>query len=51
VVRSDEPGRFGTDLTIAQWMSIGILAAGVALWTYIERQPAGTALPRLARSH
>jgi phosphatidylglycerol:prolipoprotein diacylglycerol transferase len=51
MVRSDEPGRFGTDLTIAQWMSIGILAAGVALWIYIERQPAGTALPRLPRSH
>ena len=48
MIRSDEPGRFGTGLTIAQLMSIGILACGVALWIYIERQPAGSALPLAA---
>lgn len=45
MIRSDEPGRFGTDLTIAQWMSIGILAGGIGLWIYLERQPRGSLLP------
>ena len=45
MVRSDEPGRFGTDLTIAQWMSIGIMLGGVVLWIYLERQPRGSSLP------
>ena len=48
IIRGDEPGLFDTELTIAQWTSLGILAAGVALWWYIERQPAGTAFPRAA---
>ncbi len=38
VIRNDEPGRFGTELTIAQWISIAILAAAGVLWWYIERQ-------------
>lgn len=45
MIRSDEPGRFGTPLTIAQWMSVAILAAAVGLWIYLERQPQGSALP------
>ena len=48
MIRSDEPGRFGTDLTIAQWMSVAILAAGIALWIYLERQPRGSSLPMAA---
>jgi phosphatidylglycerol:prolipoprotein diacylglycerol transferase len=39
IIRNDEPGRFGTDLTTAQWMSLAILAAACVLWWYIERQP------------
>ena len=31
-VRTDEPGRFGTDLTISQWVSCAILAAAVLGW-------------------
>jgi phosphatidylglycerol:prolipoprotein diacylglycerol transferase len=48
MIRSDEPGRFGTDLTIAQWMSIAIAACGALLWVYLERQPRGSALPLAA---
>ena len=28
--RSDEAGQFGTSLTIAQWVSLGLFATGVA---------------------
>jgi phosphatidylglycerol:prolipoprotein diacylglycerol transferase len=35
-IRSDEPGRFGTALTISQWISLGILAAAAVLWWYVE---------------
>jgi len=48
MIRSDEPGQFGTLFTISQWLSLAILAAGVALWIYIERQPRGSALPTAA---
>jgi phosphatidylglycerol---prolipoprotein diacylglyceryl transferase len=48
MIRSDEPGQFGTRFTISQWLSLAILAAGVALWIYIERQPRGSALPTAA---
>jgi len=48
MIRSDEPGRFGTSLTISQWLSLAILAAGIALWIYIERQPRGSVLPAAA---
>jgi phosphatidylglycerol:prolipoprotein diacylglycerol transferase len=51
MIRSDEPGRFGTDLTIAQWMSVAILAGGVALWIYLERRPRGSSLPLAVVSH
>lgn len=41
MIRSDEPGQFGTELTISQWLSLGILAGACVLWWYIERQPRG----------
>jgi phosphatidylglycerol---prolipoprotein diacylglyceryl transferase len=50
MIRSDEPGRFGTDLTIAQWMSIAILAGAVGLWVYLVRRPRGSLLPLMAPS-
>lgn len=40
-VRDDEPGRWGTPLTISQWVSVGLLLVGSALWWYVLRQPAG----------
>jgi phosphatidylglycerol:prolipoprotein diacylglycerol transferase len=43
MIRSDEPGQFGTSLTISQWLSLGIAAAGIALWIYLDRQPRGSA--------
>jgi phosphatidylglycerol:prolipoprotein diacylglycerol transferase len=39
IIRSDEPGRFGTDLTTSQWLSLAILGLACVLWWYIERQP------------
>jgi phosphatidylglycerol:prolipoprotein diacylglycerol transferase len=45
MIRNDEPGQFGTQWTISQWISLGILALGVALWIYLERQPRGSVLP------
>ena len=36
MIRSDEPGQFGTALTISQWLSLAILAAAGVLWWYIE---------------
>jgi phosphatidylglycerol:prolipoprotein diacylglycerol transferase len=39
VIRNDEPGQFGTALTISQWLGLGILAVACVLWLYIERQP------------
>ena len=40
MIRSDEPGQFGTGLTISQWLSLAILAAACVLWWYVETQPA-----------
>jgi phosphatidylglycerol---prolipoprotein diacylglyceryl transferase len=50
MIRSDEPGQFGTELTISQWLSVAFLAVAVVLWWYIERQPRGSRLP-LDTSH
>jgi phosphatidylglycerol---prolipoprotein diacylglyceryl transferase len=36
MIRSDEPGQFGTEFTISQWLSLAILAAACVLWWYIE---------------
>lgn len=46
VIRIDEPGMFGTQLSISQLISVGLLALGVGLWLYIERKPPGFAWPR-----
>jgi phosphatidylglycerol---prolipoprotein diacylglyceryl transferase len=46
MIRSDEPGQFGTSLTISQWISLGLSAMGIALWIYVEQQPRGSALPK-----
>lgn len=45
-IRIDEPGMFGTSLSISQHISIVLLGLGVCLWIYIERRPAGFAWPR-----
>ena len=45
MIRRDEPGQFGTSLTISQWLSLAILALSVALWIYIERSPRNPPLP------
>ena len=46
-LRSDESGKFGTSLTIAQWVSLGLLASGVAFYLMLRyvspgRQPVMT---------
>jgi phosphatidylglycerol:prolipoprotein diacylglycerol transferase len=45
IIRSDEPGQFGTGLTISQLVSLAILAIAAALWVYVLRQPEGTIWP------
>ncbi len=44
LIRVDEGGQFGTDLSISQWVSIGVLIAAVAglAWLY-QQQPTATA--------
>lgn len=44
-IRIDEPGMFGTSLSISQHISILLLIAAVGLWIYIERRPRGFAWP------
>ncbi len=44
-VRVDEAGKMGTNLTIAQWISLMLIAGAIALWVYVLRQPAGSVLP------
>jgi phosphatidylglycerol:prolipoprotein diacylglycerol transferase len=39
-LRSDEPPVFGTPLTGAQWVSVGLFFSGVAFAVWLERQPA-----------
>lgn len=36
IVRQDEQGQFGTDLTISQWVSIGMLVLGFSLMAYAK---------------
>ncbi len=45
-VRVDEAGKLGTNLTIAQWVSLMLIAGAIALWIYILRQPPGSVLPK-----
>lgn len=44
-IRTDEPGMFGTPLTISQIVSLGVLAGVSVLWVYLWRKPYGSALP------
>jgi phosphatidylglycerol:prolipoprotein diacylglycerol transferase len=37
MIRVDEPGQFGTSLSISQWISIGIFIAGIVLLIWLER--------------
>lgn len=45
VVRVDEPGVFGTSLSIGQVVSLVMLAGAACMWAYLYRQPLGTRLP------
>ncbi len=45
IIRNDEPGRFGTPLTISQIISLLVLAAALVLWRHLLRQPRGSVLP------
>jgi phosphatidylglycerol---prolipoprotein diacylglyceryl transferase len=45
-LRSDEAAVFGTSMSIAQCVSLLLLACAAALWFYILRQPKGTAFSR-----
>jgi phosphatidylglycerol:prolipoprotein diacylglycerol transferase len=45
-IRIDEPGMFGTQLSISQHVSILLLASAVILWIYVESRPRGFAWPR-----
>ena len=44
-IRTDEPGRFGTGMTISQLVSLGIAALAIGLWIYIFQRPAALVLP------
>ena len=39
IVRGDTPGEFGTDLTIAQWVSFGMLIAAAGFAAYLSTRP------------
>ena len=37
IIRTDEPGLWGSPLTISQWVSVGLLIAAGVLWIAISR--------------
>jgi phosphatidylglycerol:prolipoprotein diacylglycerol transferase len=39
IVRSDEGGQFGTDLTISQWISLGMILVGCVILARAYRYP------------
>ncbi len=45
VIRTDEPGRWGTQLTISQFVSLGIVVLSLAVWVLVMRQPPQLAFP------
>ncbi len=45
LIRNDEPGQFGTGLTISQWVSLAILATAAGVWWHVLRRPGGTIWP------
>lgn len=42
IVRTDEPGRFGTSLSISQFVSLAVLAAAALLWWRLRSRPRGS---------
>ncbi|HEY3966436.1 MAG TPA: prolipoprotein diacylglyceryl transferase [Planctomycetaceae bacterium] len=40
-LRSDEPGQFGTSLTIAQWVSMGLFASGLGFYLFLQKRSVG----------
>jgi phosphatidylglycerol:prolipoprotein diacylglycerol transferase len=48
MIRTDEPGQFGTDLTISQWISCLIFLGGVVLGLVLRARPARPLLPPTA---
>ncbi|MGC4005305.1 MAG: prolipoprotein diacylglyceryl transferase [Pirellulales bacterium] len=44
IIRTDEAGQFGTNLSISQWISIGMLATGAAIYLMVSRDPNGVVL-------
>lgn len=48
VVRVDEPGVYGTALSIGQVVSLILLAGAVIMWAYLLIRPKGTVLPPVA---
>lgn len=51
IVRVDEPGQFGTGLTISQLISLAMLAAAIALWVYLYWFPPGRLDARQKTAH
>ncbi|MFM2095908.1 MAG: hypothetical protein RIS70_3032 [Planctomycetota bacterium] len=45
MIRDDEAGKFGTSLTISQWISLGLLAGSLGVWAYVLRKPPGILRP------
>ena len=41
IIRVDEPGQFGTQLSISQLVSFGVLAGVAVFWVYLLSKPAG----------
>lgn len=41
IIRTDEPGQFGTSLSISQWLSGLLFLVGLALTGYLARRPRG----------
>ncbi len=46
IIRTDEPGVFGTGLTISQVVSLILLVCAVAFWAQVWMKPPGTAFPK-----
>jgi phosphatidylglycerol:prolipoprotein diacylglycerol transferase len=46
IIRIDEPGVFGTGLSISQVVSLILLICAVAFWAQVWMKPPGTAFPK-----
>jgi len=47
LIRNDEGGQFGTDLTISQWVSLLTIACGVALFLWARMFGTRQAMPKI----